>query len=85
LFAVVADRRIYAVLGALGIAIYLGHLAYDVFPDTLWFSFALSRIGLMLIGLGSLYERSRTSLLRRRDKWLAVASGASRDRITPRI
>jgi hypothetical protein len=62
LFSVLADRRVYAVFGALGIAIYLGHLVYDVFPDVLWFSFALSGIGLLIIGLGVLYERKRDAL-----------------------
>jgi hypothetical protein len=70
LFSVLVDRRIYAVFGGLGIAIYLGHLAYDVFDDALWFSFALSGIGLLIIGLGILYQRNRQSIERFVDGWI---------------
>ena len=65
-FAVFIDRRIYAIFGALGIAIYLGHLAYDVFKDALLFSFALSAIGLLIIGLGVAFHRKREAI----DHWI---------------
>lgn len=80
LFSVLADRRIYAVLGGLGIAIYLGHLAYDVFEDVLWFSFALSGIGVAIIGLGLLYHKHHDALIRAVDAWLPEAVRARRDR-----
>jgi hypothetical protein len=51
-FGLFIDRRIYAVFGAIGIAAYLGYLAYDVFNDMILFSFALSGIGLIVIALG---------------------------------
>jgi hypothetical protein len=35
----------YAVFGAFGITLYLGHLADVVFKDSLFFPFALSLIG----------------------------------------
>lgn len=50
-------RRIYAVFGAIGVALYLGDLANRAFRDSLLFPFALSLIGLGLIGLGILYQR----------------------------
>lgn len=53
------NRRIYAVFGALGVATYLGHLAYDVFQDVILFSFALSAIGLAVIFLGIGLHRNR--------------------------
>lgn len=53
------NRRVYAVFGALGIAIYLGHLAFDVFKDVLAFSFALSAIGLAIVLAGVYLERRR--------------------------
>jgi hypothetical protein len=56
------NRRIYAVLGALGIAAYLGHLASDVFQDVILFSFALSAIGLAIIFLGLALHRNREEL-----------------------
>jgi hypothetical protein len=64
LFSLFIDRRIYAIFGAQGIAFYLGHLAYDVFADALLFSFALSAIGLMIIGLGLRVHNSRHSINR---------------------
>lgn len=61
-FALFMDRRIYAVAGALGVAIYLGYLAYDVFSDMILFSFALSAIGLGVIGLGLWLNRHHGAL-----------------------
>ncbi len=51
------DRRIYAVAGTVGIATYLGHLAFSVFQDAISFSFALSVIGLAVIGAGLFLNR----------------------------
>jgi hypothetical protein len=50
-------RRVYAVFGAVGISLYLGYLAADVFKDSFLFPFALSGIGLLVIGLGLLFHR----------------------------
>jgi hypothetical protein len=57
LFGAVIGRRIYAVLGAIGVAVYLGHLAFTLFPDSLVLPFALSLIGLGVIGLGLVWQR----------------------------
>ena len=57
-FAIYVDRRIYAVFGALGVATYLGYLAYDVFNDMILFSFALSLIGLAIVGAGLWLNRN---------------------------
>jgi hypothetical protein len=61
--SVFLNRRVYAVFGALGIATYLGYLAYDVFKDVILFSFALSAIGIGVIGLGLLLHRNRARLV----------------------
>ena len=61
------QRRAYMVFGALGVAGYLGHLAEQVFKDSLLFPFALSLIGVAVIAAGLLYYRSRHRL----DRWLA--------------
>jgi hypothetical protein len=55
--AVFLSRRVYAVFGGIGVMIYLGHLAEKIFKDSLLFPFALSLIGLCVIGLGLLYYR----------------------------
>ena len=72
--SVYLGRRIYAIFGAIGIAIYLRHLASTIFEDSLLFSFALSAIGLLTIGLGIAFHKKQeamamsTSKTRQRDK-----------------
>ncbi|QBR72553.1 hypothetical protein CU048_00955 [Beijerinckiaceae bacterium] len=60
--SVYLNRRIYAVFGAIGISIYLGHLASTIFEDSLLFSFALSGIGLLTIGLGILFHKKQDAI-----------------------
>jgi hypothetical protein len=55
--AVVLQRRVFLVFGAIGVYIYLGHLAYVVFKDSLLFPFALTVLGLAIIYGGVLYQR----------------------------
>lgn len=57
LIGAVIGRRVWAVFGALGVAAYLGHLAWRVFPDSLLLPFALSLIGLGIIALGIVWQR----------------------------
>src|SRR5579872_251012 len=61
-FAIFLNRRIYAVLGAFGVAGYLGYLALDVFKDVLAFSFVVSLIGLGVIFAGVFYQRKREKI-----------------------
>jgi hypothetical protein len=61
-FSLFLDRRIYAVVGALGIAGYLGYLANDVFKDMIGFSFALSIIGLGIILVGLWLNKHRADM-----------------------
>ena len=64
------DRRVYAVFGVIGLVMYLGHLAFDVFKDVLAFSFALSAIGLAVIFAGVFAERRRSALSALLDAYL---------------
>jgi hypothetical protein len=57
LIGAVLGRRVFAVFGGLGVAGYLGYLSYRVFKDSLIFPFALSAVGLAIIGLGVLWQR----------------------------
>ncbi|QPF83401.1 hypothetical protein IC762_27370 [Bradyrhizobium genosp. L] len=66
--AVILMRRAYAVFGAFGICLYLGHLADVVFKDTLLFPFALSLIGIAVIAAGLLYHRNERAIA----GWLAT-------------
>jgi hypothetical protein len=56
------NRRVYAVFGGLGIATYLGQLAFHTFKDMILFSFALSAIGLLIIFLGLMLHKNREKL-----------------------
>lgn len=56
------SRRVFVVLGGLGAAGYLGHLAYDVFKDSMIFPFALTVIGLGVIYLGILWQRHEQAI-----------------------
>jgi hypothetical protein len=60
--ATVLARRIFAVFGTIGIAIYLGDLAEKVFKDSLLFPIALSLIGIAIIALGLYYNRKRHTI-----------------------
>ncbi len=42
-------RATFLVFGALGVFIYLGHLAYEVFKDSFFFPFVLALLGLSVI------------------------------------
>jgi len=57
LVGAVLGRRVFAVFGGLGVAMYLGHLSWRVFKDSLVFPFALSLVGLAIIALGVLWQR----------------------------
>jgi len=62
-FGLFVDRRVYAVFGAIGVALYLGHLAHSVFKDEILFSFALTAIGLAIVFAGVWLERRRAALV----------------------
>lgn len=51
------SRRVFVVFGGLGATVYLGHLAYDVFKDSMIFPFVLTVIGLEVIYLGIIWQR----------------------------
>jgi hypothetical protein len=61
-FGAVLSRRVFAVFGGLGLAGYLGHLAYEVFKDSMMFPFVLSLIGLAVIGLGLVWQKNEQQL-----------------------
>lgn len=60
--SVILQRRVFIVFGSLGVSFYLGHLAADVFDDTLSFSFALSGLGLLVILAGLQYHKHREAI-----------------------
>jgi hypothetical protein len=77
-FAIFLNRRIYAVLGTIGVAGYLSYLAFYVFQDVLAFSFVVSLIGLGVILLGILYQRRHKAISAAIDTALPAALRALR-------
>lgn len=53
----VLSRRVFVVFGGLGLAGYLGHLAYRVFKDSMIFPFVLTAIGLAIVFLGVFWQK----------------------------
>ena len=79
--AVALQRRAFLVFGAIGMYVYLGHLAYEVFRDSLMFPFALTVLGLTIIYGGALYQRHHEpieSIVRGTLLGAARASGKAR-------
>ncbi|MBA3816782.1 MAG: hypothetical protein H0X29_09760 [Parachlamydiaceae bacterium] len=58
LSSIILDRRIFMVYGALGTFIYLNHLAYSIFKDSILFPLALIFIGIAIVCLGILYQKN---------------------------
>ncbi|KTD32785.1 membrane protein [Legionella nautarum] len=54
---VILVRKVFVIFGALGCSIYLVHLASEIFKDSLLFPFVLSLIGLIIIYLGTLWQK----------------------------
>jgi hypothetical protein len=62
LLAACLARRVFAIFGTIGIALYLGDLADKVFKDSLLFPFALSLIGVGIVALGLYYHRHQGTI-----------------------
>lgn len=56
------SRRVFAVFGGIGVALYLGHLSHTVFRDSLLFPVALSGIGFGVIWLGVKWQRHEAAI-----------------------
>jgi hypothetical protein len=69
----VLSRRVFAVFGGLGSAGYLGHLAYEVFKDSLLFPVVLAAIGFGVIYLGIVWQRHEQTFTSRLRGLLPVA------------
>ncbi|MCH7550993.1 MAG: hypothetical protein IIA35_04740 [Proteobacteria bacterium] len=50
-------RRAFMVFGALGVLGYIGHLAYEIFADSILLPFVLTAIGVGIIYLGIQLKR----------------------------
>lgn len=66
-------RRVFTVLGAIGVAGYLGYLSHRVFADSLLFPFALTLLGLGVVALGIWWQRREAAIHARLASWLPAA------------
>ena len=57
LLSLLLKRRLFMVFGAIGAFYYLGHLAYQVFEDSILFPFCLTILGLTIIYISVMYQR----------------------------
>jgi hypothetical protein len=71
--AVFLKRRVYAVFGAIGMLIYLGHLTGKVFKDWLTFPFVLTLIGIGVIWLGIKWQKNSALIEARIVGWMPAA------------
>lgn len=56
--SVFLKRKVLLIFGAIGVFSYFGHLAYDLFENSILFSFALTLLGLAVIYAGVLYQKN---------------------------
>lgn len=61
----ILSRRVFVVFGGLGATGYLGHLAHDVFKDSMMFPFVLTIVGLGVIYLGIVWQRHEELISRK--------------------
>jgi hypothetical protein len=59
---VILVRRVFVIFGAIGSAIYLGHLANNVFEDSWMFPITLTIIGLLIIYLGVVWQKNEAKI-----------------------
>lgn len=55
-------RKVFVIFGAIGTAYYLGHLAWQVFADSPFFPVALTAIGILIIYLGTVWQKNEERL-----------------------
>lgn len=66
-FGAAIGRRVFTVLGGLGVASYLGYLSWRLFKDSLVFPIALTLLGLGLVALGVWWQKNSQRI----DAWAA--------------
>ncbi|MBA2709316.1 MAG: DUF2157 domain-containing protein [Tatlockia sp.] len=58
-------RKVFVIFGGFGVAGYLGHLANELFKDSMLFPVALTIIGLIIIFLGTLWQKHEKTITQR--------------------
>lgn len=55
---VILMRKVFDVFGAIGCCLYIGHLTYQVFQNSIFFPIVLTIIGFIIIYLGTLWQKN---------------------------
>lgn len=63
--AVLLNRKIFMVFGAVGTFIYFNYLAYKVFQDSILFPFAMVLLGMAVIWIGIFYQKNNKNIERK--------------------
>lgn len=58
-------RRVFVVFGVMGVGVYLNHLAYDVFQDSMVFPLVVALIGFAIIFLGMWWHKHEARIYQR--------------------
>ncbi len=61
-FGVLVIRRVFVIFGAIGVSIYIGHLALDIFRDSWLFPIVLTLFGLFVVYLGILWQKNELAI-----------------------
>ena len=67
---VVLVRKVFVIFGAIGCAIYIGHLARTLFRDSWFFPISLTFIGLAIVFLGVWWQKNEQAVTSRVHAWL---------------
>lgn len=67
---VVLLRRVFVIFGAIGISIYLGHLAATIFKESWFFPISLTLIGLGIVLLGTWWQHHEQEVTMRLQSFL---------------
>jgi len=59
---VIIVRRVFLVFGAIGVSLYMGHLAQEVFEHSWLFPIALTAIGFIIIYLGIVWQKNEKQI-----------------------
>lgn len=70
---VVLVRRVFVIFGAIGCCYYLGHLAAQVFLDSMLFPIVLTFIGLIIIYVGTLWQKNEARITQKAQAMLPAS------------
>jgi hypothetical protein len=80
LVSVLLQRRVLITFGTIGVLMYLGRLAYQVFQDAFVFPMALSLLGVFIIFVAVQAQKHRSAIDRQCNAWCRTQCDATSPR-----